>query len=283
MKSKVHAISEEFCPNDSQVLRVHAKNTCKGDHCAIHNPSDHHMRDWKLIWRNDRGCFERLCPEHGVGHPDPDDLNHDGIHGCCGCCHSKKGGGEKGCEATDNVYEIKINEVGLSTIINALECYSRLGLNQFMYCLEHNPKFMALDYDKRAEIESYLRREIDNTNYGIYHPDVESFTKAFDIKKECELFRAIATEPIMKNHTNVYDGSFNDGPHIPTFYKNGEELKHEIKIPVPKALIKKMKAAAKKANYGEIWKLVDSFNDVKGSCLRLIDDYCTLVIEKPYK
>jgi hypothetical protein len=39
--------------------------------------------------------MERICP-HGVGHPDPDDLEYKrkqglpdaaGIHGCCGCCN----------------------------------------------------------------------------------------------------------------------------------------------------------------------------------------------------
>jgi hypothetical protein len=29
--------------------------------------------------------MERTC-RHGVGHPDPDDLNPDTIHGCDGCC-----------------------------------------------------------------------------------------------------------------------------------------------------------------------------------------------------
>lgn len=82
--------SEEFITNTGQVLSVHAKHNCRGENCVIHKPSDHHMRDWDLIWRDDRGCFERLCPEHGVGHPDPDDRNHDGIHGCCGCCRGAK-------------------------------------------------------------------------------------------------------------------------------------------------------------------------------------------------
>ena len=85
-KSKNNSKFEKFTTNTGQRLTVHAKHTCKGKNCIIHNPSNHHMKDWDLIWRNDRNCFERLCHEHGVGHPDPDDINHDGIHGCCGCC-----------------------------------------------------------------------------------------------------------------------------------------------------------------------------------------------------
>jgi hypothetical protein len=82
-------IPEYFTTNTGQKLVVHAKEICEGDACVIHKPTNHHMRDWDLIWRSDRSCFERLCPEHGVGHPDPDDRNHDGVHGCCGCCSNK--------------------------------------------------------------------------------------------------------------------------------------------------------------------------------------------------
>ncbi len=53
--------------------------------CAIHWPSQHHMRSWPQHWRSDRGIIERLC-DHGTGHPDPDDKSRDRLHGCCGCC-----------------------------------------------------------------------------------------------------------------------------------------------------------------------------------------------------
>lgn len=75
------------------VLNVHRKENCSGEHCVVHNPSDHHMRDWPLNWRSDRKMMERICP-HGVGHPDPDDLAHkertgandSEVHGCDLCC-----------------------------------------------------------------------------------------------------------------------------------------------------------------------------------------------------
>lgn len=78
-------------------LRVHNRKYCVGEFCTIHNPSDHHMKDWPMIWRGDRGIMERECP-HGTGHPDPDDAAYrkrrdgdsgrydSGIHGCDGCC-----------------------------------------------------------------------------------------------------------------------------------------------------------------------------------------------------
>lgn len=75
--------------------RIHDSARCTGRPCVIHAPTNHHMRRWTVHWRDDRGMFERICPEHGVGHPDPDQYafwretgqEGMGIHGCyCGCC-----------------------------------------------------------------------------------------------------------------------------------------------------------------------------------------------------
>lgn len=75
------------------LVNVHAAERCAGRPCVLHNPSDHHMRDWPLVWRGDRRIMERTCP-HGIGHPDPDDMAYQrtlpngdpGVHGCDGCC-----------------------------------------------------------------------------------------------------------------------------------------------------------------------------------------------------
>jgi hypothetical protein len=79
-------------------LRTHDAGACGDEACCVHRPSDHHMAGWTQLWRSDRGLMERLCPEHGTGHPDPDDLAFkrrtrgeesawaESIHGCCGCC-----------------------------------------------------------------------------------------------------------------------------------------------------------------------------------------------------
>ena len=81
---------EEYITGTGQRILVHDKKDCKGPYCVIHNPSNHHMRNWPTHWRDDMGIMERICP-HGIGHPDPDDIRvkeHDylGIHGCDGCC-----------------------------------------------------------------------------------------------------------------------------------------------------------------------------------------------------
>jgi hypothetical protein len=79
------------------IVRVHVQNQCHGQRCCIHNPSEHHMRTWRQNWRDDRGLMERICP-HGIGHPDPDDIDFkrrtlgeefadgEAVHGCDGCC-----------------------------------------------------------------------------------------------------------------------------------------------------------------------------------------------------
>lgn len=81
----------EFITGTGQKLvKVHDEDKCAGQNCVIHNPSDHPMREFPTHWRDDRGIMERICPEHGVGHPDPDspwsDDSYQWVHGCCGCC-----------------------------------------------------------------------------------------------------------------------------------------------------------------------------------------------------
>lgn len=74
-------------------LETHDESQCKEQHCCIHNPSNHHMRDWPIKYRANLGIVERICP-HGIGHPDPDDIAYHlkqgnswiAIHGCDGCC-----------------------------------------------------------------------------------------------------------------------------------------------------------------------------------------------------
>lgn len=77
-----------------KLRNVHDQKKCRGRACVIHGQTDHHMRGWTLLWRDDRGIFERICPDHGTGHPDPDQFDYwditgqewQGVHGCCGCC-----------------------------------------------------------------------------------------------------------------------------------------------------------------------------------------------------
>lgn len=81
------------------LTKVHAPSRCVGEHCWVHDPSDHHMVTWPVRWRDDRRIAERVC-EHGVGHPDPDDAafhrRHGRdvtVHGCDGCCGLRPPGG----------------------------------------------------------------------------------------------------------------------------------------------------------------------------------------------
>lgn len=75
------------------LVNIHDPEACEGQGCVIHHPSDHHMKDWPLLFRSDKGLMERTC-EHGTGHPDPDSLawhisqgrEYMGVHGCDSCC-----------------------------------------------------------------------------------------------------------------------------------------------------------------------------------------------------
>ena len=81
---------------DSPILKlsnIHPESACRTrEHCFIHNPSDHHMRDWEISFRGPTKV-ERICP-HGIGHTDPDvadwlvsiDQAWATSHGCDGCC-----------------------------------------------------------------------------------------------------------------------------------------------------------------------------------------------------
>ena len=75
----------DYRVSNGVIRNVHSPSVCAGEFCCIHNPSNHHMAEWPQAWREDRYLMERICP-HGIGHPDPDDLNPDITHGCDGCC-----------------------------------------------------------------------------------------------------------------------------------------------------------------------------------------------------
>jgi hypothetical protein len=90
-KGKQTMMKYELLENSAVQLMAHEPDECKDVNvCAIHNRTNHHMRNFKQFYRFDRGIMERIC-SHGVGHPDPDDYNirqgnDKGVHGCDGCC-----------------------------------------------------------------------------------------------------------------------------------------------------------------------------------------------------
>lgn len=88
-----------YLPSGHEIVNVHDESDCEDQPaCIIHRPTEHHMADWPLHWRGDRGIFERICP-HGVGHPDPDQFYYwkkrdemwQAVHGCCFCCQHDEG------------------------------------------------------------------------------------------------------------------------------------------------------------------------------------------------
>lgn len=83
--------------NGPLIVNVHEATQCAGQHCCIHNPSQHHMLTWEPVWDGMDKQMWRECP-HGLNHPDPDDMaflrrrwGHVraalfATHGCDGCC-----------------------------------------------------------------------------------------------------------------------------------------------------------------------------------------------------
>lgn len=78
---------------DDVVVNVHNSGLCAGRTCVMHNPSDHPMMEWPLLFDAETLLVKRRCP-HGATHPDPDSLayfvsvgaRHVGVHTCDGCC-----------------------------------------------------------------------------------------------------------------------------------------------------------------------------------------------------
>lgn len=92
-------MEEWIRPDTGTIMRVHDEATCTGSACVVHNSTEHSMMSWPLLWRSDRGIFERTC-SHGIGHPDPDQFDFwevtnqqwQSVHGCDGCCAAKLDG-----------------------------------------------------------------------------------------------------------------------------------------------------------------------------------------------
>jgi hypothetical protein len=95
-----HMLNPSIVETKTGTIKVHDETQCLNDAaCVIHDPSNHHMRDWPMTIRLDKKALvERQC-SHGTGHPDPDSLmffrkslgvNYDRYalaeHGCDGCC-----------------------------------------------------------------------------------------------------------------------------------------------------------------------------------------------------
>lgn len=53
---------------------IHPEEGCRGRKCAIHNPSEHPLKDAPMDWYGGEiRHLVRVC-EHGFHHPDPDDI-----------------------------------------------------------------------------------------------------------------------------------------------------------------------------------------------------------------
>lgn len=84
---------EQHQLHDGQLYDCHTLADCDQP-CPLHAPDPGNlMAGWPLVWSSERDLLMRVCPDHGVRHPDPDDINirnglDSGAHPCgCGCCN----------------------------------------------------------------------------------------------------------------------------------------------------------------------------------------------------
>jgi hypothetical protein len=191
-------------------------------------------------------------------------------------------------------FTIQLTEKALNIVVAALDCYSRLGINQFQYGLEANPHFNKLDYDKQQVIAYYLMKKIcpDAPNIGIYHPSVPEHGLAFDIKKELEKWPALEkVRGIRKHYMNVYDGALRQGKDVPVFLdEKGGPLKDQVVFNIPLPLRSKIKRLAAKKKWDEVWECIDKHFDkglkkgqlVRGTVREIDPEFMTLIVKEPY-
>lgn len=78
--SNYDEIREEFVPEPTYTLEhsdvviqgVHHRNRCAGEHCTVHNLSNHSKRSWVQHWNPAKGRMERISPTTGRHYLDPD-------------------------------------------------------------------------------------------------------------------------------------------------------------------------------------------------------------------
>lgn len=73
------ASHKAFLTSGQTIERFHASGECYGDHCPVHNPSDHAFRNFPLGFNMEIFMFTRILPDPVAGVfeiPDPDDYNY---------------------------------------------------------------------------------------------------------------------------------------------------------------------------------------------------------------
>lgn len=190
-------------------------------------------------------------------------------------------------KSAPKTFNLKITKGGLQTIVQALECYSRLGINQFTYCLDAHPKFAALSWDRKKHIEDFLKFCIDDNNLGIGHPEVVKFNEAYQIKKEIEKNIVISEKPVMDGYSVSYSGALGDYDYLPKFFDDaGNRVVHEIEYPLSPKQKEVLMDLRTKGLFTEMWAYIDktvNFGGVKGNSSRISEDLSKVIVNSPYR
>ena len=67
---------EKYIDGLGQTVSVHSKEKCEGQHCVIHNPSDHPLRRYPTSWDEERKLMYRVIEEHRIKLMDPDEVSY---------------------------------------------------------------------------------------------------------------------------------------------------------------------------------------------------------------
>lgn len=182
---------------------------------------------------------------------------------------------------------LKISEEGLRVIIDALECFSRLGIGQFKFALEFLPQFDKLPYEERLDVENYLKEKTNIRGY-IYSPEVEYFTKSFQIKKEIEKWVALENSGgIRNNYSVIFDGSLNKDDYLPQFLdKNFKHLEDKKEFLISEENREKLAKLMSNQQFDEAWKFVNDvvdFKGIHGAKSEISSDCKKVTIYEPYK
>jgi len=77
-------VHQALLPNGELLSGIHAPDSCFGEYCVIHKPSNHGLRNARMAWVSGVGLV-RYCT-HGKRHPDPDTPQAVGHSRECPCC-----------------------------------------------------------------------------------------------------------------------------------------------------------------------------------------------------
>jgi len=197
---------------------------------------------------------------------------------------------------------IEFDENHLSTIVTALEVYSRLRSGQIKFAMDAAFRDKELTYADGEVIESFIRTIVfhkddelmknRNSYYGVGCEKMKDGTVAWEIKKTIEQYLHYQRN---KGYRVICDVSgdgplqFSDVPVPKVLSPICGYWKPQMPFRIPQRYQEKMKSVIENKEFTKAWDIVDKcFKNnplPKGSKTRIEDNGGTfyVIIEEPYK